>query len=113
MRLQSIDPASLPAAFVLLLTPLCLPQFVAAEDERVARQRQLDQACEAARQKALVPVRREMVEECVAKEERDREDCETAYSNYGERVGTRPPLFYDLPECVAASDFQKSTRQAR
>jgi len=98
---------------VALLIALCLPPIVAADDERVARQRQLDQACEAARAKVLVPLRRDMVAECVAKEQRDQTDCEAEFSNYGERAGTRPPLFYDLPECVAAADFQKSTRQAR
>ena len=40
----------------------------------------------------------------------DREACERFYANYGERAGNRPPLFYDLDECVAATEFRNSYR---
>lgn len=113
MRFRPGSSRLLPASSCLLLLLFWTVPLAVADDERVAKQRQLDHACEAARQKTLAPVRRDMVEECVAKEKREQEDCETAYSHYGERTGARPPLFYDLPECVAAADFQKSTRQAR
>ena len=52
----------------------------------------------------------QFVEECVAnKEKSSREHCERFYADYGNQMGGRAPLFYDLPECVAAFDFAKSS----
>ena len=79
----------------------------AGDDDRVARQAELDAACEAAREAKLAPLRAQFVEECVAKEQRpDRAACERYYADYGSRSGDRAPLFYDLPECVAAHNFR-------
>ena len=113
MSSRSTARSNLPWAGILLSALFCLPQLAFADKDRVARQQELDRACEAARQKVLVPLRRDKVKECMATEDRDQEDCEAAYSNYGERAGSRPPLLYDLPECVAAADFQRSVRQAK
>ena len=74
-------------------------------------QRQLDAACEYARQHELRPLRREYVEECIQDTWRDAEQCERFYSDYGARTGRRAPLFYDLPECVEAFEFRKSYRR--
>lgn len=79
----------------------------AGDDEHAARQAELDAACEAAREAKLAPLRAQYIEECVAKEQRaDRAACERFYADYGNRSGDRAPLFYDLPECVAAHDFR-------
>jgi len=79
---------------------------VLADQARDAKQAKLDAACEAARQKKLAPIRQQYVETCVAnKEQPSRQDCERFYADYGERMGGRAPLFYDLPECVTAFDF--------
>jgi hypothetical protein len=83
----------------------------ATEEDRGARQAELDAACEVAREAALAPLRAQYVEECVAKEQRpDRESCERFYADYGNRSGNRAPLFYDLPECIAAHDYRTKNR---
>lgn len=84
---------------------------VAAKESREAKQARLDQACETARLKELVPLRKQVTEECVAnKELPSREECERFYADYGERMGGRAPLFYDLPECETAFEYQQSVR---
>ncbi len=83
-------------------------------EERKAKQAELDAACEAARQEAIVAARAKYVEECIEKEQRpDREACERFYADYGERSAQVAPLFYDLPECVAAHEYRTSYRSAR
>lgn len=93
-----------------MLTAAAGPTSVPAE-ERAAKQAELDAACEAARQEKLAPLRAKYVEECVAKEQRpDRESCERFYADFGNRSGNRAPLFYDLPECVAAHEYSQKNR---
>lgn len=97
-------------ALCLLLLPVCGLQ---AGSDREQKQAELDAACEAAREKKLAPLREEMVKQCVRnKEQPDRAACEAYYSDYGARAGSRAPLFYDLPECVKAFDYQASERQS-
>ncbi|NNK31789.1 MAG: hypothetical protein HKP02_09750, partial [Xanthomonadales bacterium] len=51
-------------------------------------------------------------EECAKnREQPDRRSCEVFYSDFGAQSGNRAPLFYDLPECEAAFDFQNSQRR--
>jgi hypothetical protein len=84
-----------------------------AKESREAKQTRLDQACDVARLKELVPLRKQVTEECVAnKELPSRKECERFYADYGERMGGRAPLFYDLPECETAFEFQQSVRNA-
>jgi hypothetical protein len=80
------------------------------ERQREARQKQLDQRCEKARQKALTPLKEKFTRECID-EGRDADYCQKRHADYGKRTGKRPPLFYDLPECVEAFEFKKSYRQ--
>lgn len=97
---------------MLLVLILIMSTPVLAKETREAKQARLDSACEAARQKKLAPMRQQIVEECVAnKELPNREECERFYADYGERMGGRAPLFYDLPECVTAFEFQQSARE--
>ena len=44
-------------------------------------------------------------------EQADRKACETFYADFGAQSGRRAPLFYDLPECVEAFEYQNSQRQ--
>jgi hypothetical protein len=82
-------------------------------DERDSVQAKMDADCETARQKELVSVRAGLVSECVQTKERpDTESCERAYAHYGERAGSRPPLFYDLPACVEAYEHKTSYRSS-
>ena len=81
------------------------------KESREDKQARLDAACEAERQKRLVPMREEYIGECVTnKEKPSLEECKAFYANHGERMGGKVALFYDLPECVAAFDFQQSAR---
>jgi hypothetical protein len=103
--MKKITPISLA---LLLWAPLC----GAAEDDGQATQAKLDADCEAARQRVLAPEREKYVAECVQDGMKDSlEACERFYRDYGERSGSRPALYYDLPECVAAFDYHKSDRQ--
>ena len=83
------------------------------ERERDARQAELDAACETARQKKIAVERSKHVKECVETGMRaDQASCERFYADFGARVGSRPPLFYDLPECVTAHEFRNSYRSS-
>ena len=94
--------------FTLLLLAI---NPVQAKESREQQQARLDGACEVARQKKLAPMRKQFVEECVAtKEMPNRKECERFYSDYGNRMGGRAPLFYDLPECETAFQYRQSSR---
>ena len=83
-----------------------------SDSDRQAKQEQLDAQCEAARERKLAPERAQFIEECVEKNQRsDRAACERFYSDYGAQSGNRAPLYYDLPECIEAFEFQKSQRR--
>jgi hypothetical protein len=99
---------------VLAMVASATSQAIETEEDRKAKQTELDAVCEVARQKKLVPLRAQYVEECVEKKQRpDRESCERVYADYdGHRGGNQPPLFYDLPECVKAFEYRRSYRQS-
>jgi len=79
-----------------------------AKESREDKQARLDAACEVERQKKIAPMRKKAIADCVAnKELSDRSECERFYADYGERMGGRAPLFYDLPACVTAFEFQQ------
>ncbi len=81
------------------------------EEERKAKQAELEAVCEAARQVKIIATRAQLVEECVEKKQRpDRESCERFYADYGQRSPNHPALFFDLPACVAAHDYSRSYR---
>ncbi|HKJ16579.1 MAG TPA: hypothetical protein VJ984_04455 [Xanthomonadales bacterium] len=99
----------------VIIATLGLPGTVSANSDREAQQAELDAACEAAREEKLVPMRQALVHECVDNQEFETvSECETFYSDYGSRSGGRrsgrAPLFYDLPECVEAFNYQNSER---
>ena len=99
--------------FLSILLMLLIASPTLAKESRQDKQNRLDGACEVARQKKLAPLRKQIVEECVTnKELPSRKECERFYSDYGQRMGGRAPLFYDLPECVEAFEFQQSARSS-
>jgi hypothetical protein len=101
------------SAVVAVITLIFLNQALADRD-RDRQQAEMDTACEQARQVKLAPMRAQFVEECVQNRElRDRTACEAFYADYGAQSGNRAPLFFDLPECVKAFDFQHNERQSR
>ena len=81
--------------------------------ERDAKQAELDAACEVARQKKIILVRAELIEECVeTKQLVDRATCERFYADYGESSANQAPLFYDLSECEKAHEYRRSYRSS-
>ena len=100
------------ARVLLFGVVLSTPVFVHADKDRAATQQSLDAACEAARERKLEPERAMYAQECVQKKMKDTlEECQRFYSDYGARIGDRAPLYYDLPECVAAFDYRQSYRE--
>lgn len=82
-----------------------------AEGERAARQAELDRRCEAARDRALDPVRAGIYQECVEDQRKDPGYCRRYADGYnGERV-RGAPRFYELPECVEAFEFKRSQQR--
>jgi len=99
---------------VFLASAVCVTAMTdaLADRNRDAKQAELDAVCEQAREVKLAPMREQFVEECVEKkQQRDRAACERFYADFGAQSGRRAPLFYDLPECVEAFEFQNSQRQ--
>jgi len=97
---------------IIVLTMLAAGPAL-ADQARDAKQAKLDAACEAARQEKLAPIRQKYTDDCVAnKELPSREECERFYADYGERTGRKAALFYDLPECVAAFNFQQDNENS-
>ena len=108
MNRISIPSISVALALALVTTA------ASANRDREEEQARLDAICEEAREEKLAPMRAEFVEECVREgQQRSREACEDFYADFGARSGNRAPLFYDLPECVEAFEFQNSQRSSR
>lgn len=92
-----------------------VPAARAQSDSDQKRLADLERTCETAREKRLAPMRAERVERCVKDEKRSRADCTEEFANWGNTqkvsTGTRPGMFYDLPECVAAEDARQKYRR--
>ena len=87
---------------------LVITSVAADEKELAAKQAELDEACEVARQIELAPIRQQHIDECVEKQDKNKAECEKFYQDYGVRTGNRVALFYDLPECVEAFEYNKA-----
>lgn len=98
--------------FMIMLIFIITSVDAVADRNRDQEQARLDAVCEQAREKKLAPMRAQFVEECVENEhQRDRKACENFYADFGAQSGNRAPLFFDLPECVEAFEYQNSQRQ--
>jgi hypothetical protein len=94
----------------VLLTLLLITPAI-ADQARDDKQAQLDATCETVRQHKLAPLREGFVEQCVANGELPSHDeCQRFYADYGNKMGGRAPLFYDLPACVKAFEYGQSSR---
>lgn len=72
------------------------------------KQAELNAACETAREVKLAPMRDELVNDCVEKERGDREFCTDFFAGWdGNRREGLSRLFYDLPECEIAYEYQR------
>lgn len=94
---------------------------VAAADLDEAQLRRMDQQCEDARAAKLAPVRAELARKCEQEERylgNKKRDCALEVSTYGDTfAGPRGAairgMYYDLPECVAATDAWKKWEASR
>lgn len=92
----------------LLLGLLATTAGAAGDD---GRQAELDRRCEAARDRALAPIRADIYKECLADRKGDEAYCRRYADGYnGERIGGSP-RFYELPECQAAFEFRNRDRR--
>lgn len=100
------------AVFLLLTMIISALVNQAVAEDRQSIQQQLDEACEAARLEKLRPIRKQYAAECVAEWDRSQEYCDRFYSDYGNKGGDQPVLFYDLPVCEKAWHYRQSYRAA-
>jgi len=103
---------------VLLLGFLLLPQLsaLAQSEAELKRYADLDRQCEAQREKKLAPLRAKKIDACVKEEKRSPAECEDEFGSFGNTRGKSgggaiSGMFYDLPECVAASAARNQYRQ--
>lgn len=109
--MKSLFATVIALALLALVTPAR-----AQSDAELKRLDELDRRCVEAREAKLAPMRAERIERCVREEKRPRDICTVEYSTWGESStthngGTRPGLFYDLPECVAAFEARQHYRR--
>lgn len=83
--------------------------------------RRMDQKCEEGRAAKLAPVRDELARKCEQEERylgNQKRDCALEVSTYGDTFsGARGAairgMYYDLPECVAATEAWKKWEASR
>ena len=100
-----------------LVLPVLLASMSAAalNDADVSR---LQKKCEAARNKALEPIRAQKTQTCIEQQLRSKGHCERYYTTYG-NVSPSPSgapqtgYFYDLPECQSWLDAREKLRVSR
>jgi hypothetical protein len=87
----------------------------ALDDEEV---QEMGKQCEAARSKALEPIRQRKTQACIEQQLRSKGHCERYYRTYG-NVMALPSgapaqgYFYDLPECVEWLEAREALRLSR
>ncbi|MFV2091255.1 MAG: hypothetical protein ACC642_11390 [Pseudomonadales bacterium] len=91
---------------VLVCLPVTVSASTRARAEIEAKQLDLDEKCEAAREVLLSKERTTYIAECVQKKRNDPAECTRFYADHGDQTTTRAPLYYDLPECVEAFEFR-------
>ena len=82
-----------------------------ADQSDAEKQAELDRRCEAARDKALAPIRADIYRECLEKKRGDEAYCRRDADGYnGDRIGGSP-RFYELPACELAFEFRNRERR--
>lgn len=82
---------------------------IALADANKIKQVELDNACEAARQMALKPIKDEIIHECLTKFKKDYLVCKQEADSYNGNRIHGAPMFYELPACEKAFQFKKDT----
>jgi hypothetical protein len=76
----------------------------------------LKQQCEAAREQQIAPLRKQAIEECIAKNVKSVSECEKFYEDYGNAGttkggGFRQRMFHNIPECQAYYAAEENFRK--
>ena len=100
--------------FVAIVT-VALSVFAAAEEITREDATELMAECQKQRQENIAPLREQAIEDCVTKQRRDREYCETFNRTFGNARpraggGMIPGMFWGLPVCEQAVAAEKYFR---
>jgi len=91
----------------LTLSLTYLVSSMAFAHAKKGEQKKLDDACESARQIALLPRKKEIYQECLTKFKKSKEECKDQANAYNGNRINGAPMFYELPACVKAFEFRK------
>jgi hypothetical protein len=103
---QGIAARWLMVSMASLLATAPLAAATLQQMDALAKQvEQLNGQCEAARQKALAPIRAQKTKACIDQQLRSKEHCERYYTTYGDVTpgpsgAPQGGYFFDLPPCV-------------
>jgi len=105
----------------LLLCSVACTTWATADLDEVQQLREMDKKCEQARAAKLAPLRQQLARKCEQEERylgNRKRDCELEVSTYGDtfngpRGAAIRGMYYDLPECVAASEAWKKWEASR
>jgi hypothetical protein len=98
-------------AWLIILLLMAGAAGAAEPGDDAGKQAELDRLCEAARDKALAPIRDDIYKECLEKKRGDEAYCRRDADGYnGDRIGGSP-RFYELPECERAFEFRNRKRR--
>ena len=107
MNLQSMNYPHRVLALMLTLAA-GLPAL-----SQAASLQELEQRCQQAREAKIAPLREAAIRECSTAQRSSRSlaDCQRIHANFGQGGGVigggvRPPMFIELPECVAYFEAQ-------
>jgi hypothetical protein len=77
---------------------------------------QLKRQCEEAREQQIAPLRKQAIDECIAKGVKSTSECENFYADYGnagttKSGGFRQRMFHNIPECQAYYDAEEKLKK--
>jgi predicted amidohydrolase YtcJ len=76
----------------------------------------LKQQCESAREQQIAPLRKQAIDECIAKGVKSASECATFYTDYGNAGATkgggfRQRMFHNIPECQEFYEAEEKFRK--
>jgi hypothetical protein len=92
---------------LVVIITIALSGFAAANEITRDDALELMETCQTQREEKVAPLREQAIEDCVTKQRRDREHCESFNRTFGNarRNGNgtmMPGMFWDLPACEKA-----------
>ena len=106
---------------LVTIVTMALCGFAAAKEITRGDALELMETCQTQRQENIAPLREQAIEDCVTRQGRDREHCESFNRTFGNARrrgnGTMiPGMFWDLPVCekaVAAERYFRMNPSSR